>query len=246
MRSAEGTCVLTVHRIRRTRERDHDLHPDSLTRLLDLVAGSGRPVTTDLSRPHGDRVALTFDDGTSDHLEVARLLHDRELAGVFFVTTGRIGRDGYLAEGDLAELKRLGHVVASHGVHHRTLEGLSPAELRTELVSSRRHLESIVEGPVRFFAAPGGSSHRLLAVELQTAGYAAARSMRWGFHCSESDRWHVPSFPVTELTLRSGWIAELVERRRIPRAMRLTGVARRVVPRRVAQDARRRIHARYR
>jgi peptidoglycan/xylan/chitin deacetylase (PgdA/CDA1 family) len=58
-------------------------------------------------------VVLTFDDGNvSDVQAVLPALTDRKLAARFFPLTGRIGTAGYLSAEDIAELSRLGEIVA--------------------------------------------------------------------------------------------------------------------------------------
>jgi peptidoglycan/xylan/chitin deacetylase (PgdA/CDA1 family) len=243
--SQAPACVLTLHRIREERERDHDLSRASFERLLRLLRRVDGDFNADLRRPLAATVVLTFDDGTADHLRVARQLADFGAPAIFFVPSDRIGRQAHLTEEDLRELERLGHRIGSHAVRHVRLEGLSLDELRQEVVESKRRLERIVRHPVTFFAAPGGSRHPALAKELEQAGYEAARSTRWGLYDREDERWHVPSIPVTELTLRNGWVTSILDDRRMPRSMRWTGAARRFLPPRVARIARGRVHARF-
>src|SRR5213593_1247464 len=60
-------------------------------------------------------VALTFDDGTGDHLlEVLPVLKSRGITATFFITTSWVGRPGYLTRAGVAELARAGMSVGSH------------------------------------------------------------------------------------------------------------------------------------
>jgi peptidoglycan/xylan/chitin deacetylase (PgdA/CDA1 family) len=234
-----------LHRVPDRRERDHDLSRSSFELLLRLLERSARPVVDELRTPVDGSVVLTFDDGTRDHLLVARELRERGLPAIFFVPLGRVGSDGHLRSEEVQELERLGHLVGSHAVRHTRLDALSSMELAEEVVESKRGLDQLLERPVTFFAAPGGSVHPELATVLAKAGYEAARSTRWGLYAREQDRWHIPCLPVTELTLRNGWVERVLESWRIPSSMRWVAAARHFVPAGVAQHARRRLHDRY-
>jgi peptidoglycan/xylan/chitin deacetylase (PgdA/CDA1 family) len=243
--SATGTCVLTMHRVRAERERDHDLSRSSFDCLLQLLDRAGRPSHDDIAQPAPGCVVLTFDDGTDDHLELAMRLADAGIRAIFFVSTERLGRDGYLTTEGVQALGRYGHHVGSHAVHHVRLESLSAGELRRELEDSKRQLDSLLAKPVTLFAAPGGSRHRALARELAAAGYEAARSSRWGIYRDATARWEVPSLPVTELTIQNGWIERALRAWRVPTAMQWTWAARKLAPPSIARHARRRLHARF-
>jgi hypothetical protein len=96
---------------------------------------------------------------------------------------------------------------------------------------------------VSTFAPPGGIGHPALAEELERAGYEASRSTSWGFYRSPEQRWRVPCLPVTEFTLRRGWIDAAVARWSLPAAMRVGSAVRRIVPAPAAARLRGRLHA---
>jgi peptidoglycan/xylan/chitin deacetylase (PgdA/CDA1 family) len=231
--------VLTLHRVVDERERAHDVRRESLRWLLDTVAHLS--FSTELARPAPGSVVLTFDDATGDHLDLARVLAARGIHAVFFASLADVGRPGHLDQAGLRELADAGHVVGSHAVDHAPLSGLPPHELRREVAESKAGLEQILERPVRFFAPPGGIGHPALGDELERAGYDASRSMRWGFYRARGDRWRVPCLPVTEYTLRSGWIAHAALRGTLPISMRAASVARAVMPDVVTTRIRRRL-----
>jgi hypothetical protein len=67
--------------------------------------------------------------------------------------------------------------------------------------------------------------------------------MRWGFYRTADDRWDIPCLPVTEFTLRSGWIERAARNWALPPAMRVTSVLKRIVPARAASRVRGRFDA---
>jgi len=119
-------------------------------------------------------VVLTFDDGHASHFElVAPLLVRYRFSGTFFVTTGYIGKPGYLTWEQLRKLRFLGMEIGSHGATHRPLTHLSPTDLADELAMSKRLLEEQLGLPVTALAAPGGFWNGAIARTAQAAGYEA-------------------------------------------------------------------------
>lgn len=119
-------------------------------------------------------VVLTFDDGLANHFElVAPLLVRHRFAGTFFVTTGFIGKPGHMTWEQLRKLVFLGMEIGSHGISHRPLTNLSPAEILDEVVGSKQVLESRLGVPIHAMAAPGGFWNRTVAEASKQAGYEA-------------------------------------------------------------------------
>jgi peptidoglycan/xylan/chitin deacetylase (PgdA/CDA1 family) len=234
--TSRGQCVLVLHRVVDVRRAVHDLSWSSFIGLLDLIGGLGAHVSRDL-RPV-DSVALTFDDGTEDHLLVAQELARRSLAATFFVPAAALGRPGHLDVEALRRLVALGHDVGAHGLRHEPLGRLSAEAVRREVVGSKRRLECLLDGPVRLFAPPGGSGHPALEPTLRANGFSASRSTRWGFFASPESRWTIPCIPVTEVTLGHGWVAEAIAKRAMPAAMRAAWVFKEAAPQRLVRATR--------
>lgn len=236
-----GLAVLSFHRVVDVPQEGHDVSWPSFRDLLDHgLPANGRP-STDLS-PAGllrPGVVLTFDDGTADHLRVAEELAARGMKGIFFISAGRVGADAMLGVDELRRIAGLGHVVGSHGIDHIPLDRLDPHTLSRELRESKEKLEAIVGLPVLHYAFAGGIHTPEALSLLPGSGYQSARTMSWGFYRDASRRWTVPSLPVTELTLQRGWIKAVVQDRRIPTAMALTGYAKVLIPRDLRQGVRR-------
>jgi peptidoglycan/xylan/chitin deacetylase (PgdA/CDA1 family) len=238
-----GCCVLTFHRIVDAPERDHDVSRRSFDALLDRLAAAGQSFTTELARPEDHALALTFDDGSADHLEVAERLAARDVRAVFFVPSASLGRPTALSADGCRQLVALGHTVGSHARDHAPLAHLPSAELRAQVEESKARLEEITGTSVTTFAPPGGVGHSALADELERAGYETSRSTSWGFYRSPEQHWRVPCLPVTEFTLRRGWIDAAIARWSLPAAMRVGSAVRRIVPASAAARLRGRLHA---
>src|SRR3989338_520295 len=119
-------------------------------------------------------VMFMFAGGCASHFDiVASLLLRYRFSGTFFITTGRVGRPGYLAWEQLRKLVFLGMEIGSHGVSHQVLTALPPHELGEELLASKRVLEERLGIPVRALAAPGGVWNGTVAEAAKAAGYDA-------------------------------------------------------------------------
>jgi peptidoglycan/xylan/chitin deacetylase (PgdA/CDA1 family) len=234
--TSRGQCVLVVHRIVDVRRAVHDLSWSSFISLLDLIGELGAYVSRDL-RPV-DSVALTFDDGTEDHLLVAEELARRTLAATFFVPAADLGQPGHLDAEALRRLVALGHDVGAHGLQHEPLGRLSAEAVRREVAGSKERLERLLDRPVRLFAPPGGGGHPVLESTLQAHGFSGSRSTRWGFFSSSESRWTIPCIPVTEVSLGHGWVAEAIAKRAMPTAMRAAWVFKEVAPERLVRATR--------
>jgi peptidoglycan/xylan/chitin deacetylase (PgdA/CDA1 family) len=201
-----------VHRLAfRTSADPHEITVAALERHISLLLEAGLPAL-DPKALTGDEVppprgmVLTFDDATIDQLSVAGpILESHGLRGLFYLPTGRLGRPGFLAAGDVDALAEAGHAIGSHSHTHPRLTMLSPQQLQWELETSAATIEGIVgERPVHF-APPGGFHDRRVRDAAGAAGYTSLRTMEWGLNTS-FDPMGLQVVPVTEsaLLLRAG------------------------------------------
>jgi peptidoglycan/xylan/chitin deacetylase (PgdA/CDA1 family) len=182
--SVATATILTYHRIVSdgAREFFHDIELTPFEQQLRRVLERTTAIEDGFRLlPGRGSVCLTFDDGTTDHREVAELLSSRGLKGTFFVITGRLDNAGYLSEDDVRSMAAQGHRLASHSVTHRHLTSLSAAELAEELINSRRHLEALTQSAVDWLAPPGGVYSKAVIEEAQRVGYKVVRTMDWGY-----------------------------------------------------------------
>lgn len=144
---------------------------------LASIAGTGNTPTlvsaSDAAYLPRDRsVLLTFDDGgVSAATTIAALLGCRGWRGHFFVTTGQIGKRGFLSQDQLLELHRQGHVIGSHSCSHpMRMSYCSPEELLDEWASSICVLSEILHAPVVTASVPGGYYSRRVGEAAAAAG----------------------------------------------------------------------------
>ena len=116
---------------------------------------------------------ITFDDGEqSQQVHAAPLLAEHGFHATYFVTPGLIGSAGkFLSWEQLAELRRAGHSVQSHGWSHSFLTFCNDEQLRHELSASRQELEQKLGAPVDSISIPGGRWNRRVLRAAAQAGY---------------------------------------------------------------------------
>lgn len=116
--------------------------------------------------------AVTVDDGGLSYYSLlADRLEARGWRGHCLVTTGRLGRPGFLQPHHVRELHDRGHLIGSHTVSH-------PARFRTcswetlveEWRRSKAELEAITGAAVIAGSVPGGSYSRRVAAAARAAG----------------------------------------------------------------------------
>lgn len=165
-----GITVLIYHRVGATAGGQMNLDPGVFERQLEWLAATQRVVELDVvvdeitgAGPTRPGVALTFDDGTADWIDVvAPLLVRYEIPATFYVTTAYPDGELPLPDGEpsiswsgLAELAATGvATIASHTHTHRLLDRLKPAEIGEELDRSRELIGDRLGIDARHFAYP--------------------------------------------------------------------------------------------
>jgi len=129
---------------------------------LSLHCPAGRPAVT-----------VSFDDGhLSNYSHALPLLERHDCRATFFVLAGRIGRDERSMNWmHLRELVSRGHRVESHGWSHRLLTHCTGAELREELIRSKKTIEDGIGRLVGAISAPHGRWNRRVLQACGAAGY---------------------------------------------------------------------------
>lgn len=136
------------------------------------------PLLMNRSMPPADddgRFAITVDDGgVSFHTHVADCLEQLGWRGHCFVTTGCVGRNGFLDGSQIRELHRRGHVIGSHSVSHPIrFSTYSWEQMLREWVDSREALRNLIGEDVTAASVPGGYYSRQAAAAAAEAGFTA-------------------------------------------------------------------------
>ena len=148
----------------------HDILPTELARFeklilefksnFELVSHSKACELLNNNSLEKNYLAISFDDGFKNNLEVGRILSKHQISACFFVCPGYIetltGQERkqvlrsifneqqdkeFMAWKDLNELKALGHEIGTHTMTHINLSACSLGQIEEELTSSIKKLE---------------------------------------------------------------------------------------------------------
>ncbi len=126
---------------------------------------SGRQVSDQLC-------ALSFDDGHKSSLDLADLMINSCVRGTFFVTMNYCReRADFLKPEDIRRLAKDDFDFGTHGVTHRALSRMPPAEMRAELRDSKAWLEDIIGRPVKSMSLPAGQGSKAVFETAKELGY---------------------------------------------------------------------------
>jgi peptidoglycan/xylan/chitin deacetylase (PgdA/CDA1 family) len=174
-------------------EQSYYLSPHRWRRLLQAMKSGGYrcadPIRLeDPATKWGDReLVLTFDDGYDDfYTEVFPLIESHGLKPLVFLPAGRIGDENrwdqavglrarrLLDAAQIRELRRHGVRFGSHTLTHPLLVRIDDAQLRRELVESKRRLEDLLGDEVNTLAYPYGATNQRVRTAVIEAGYKLA------------------------------------------------------------------------
>ena len=210
-RPPRGVVVLLYHRVGRRSELEVDLPTGLFAEQLECLAASGRVATLDtcldaLTRPglpdptsdadddRDDLIAITFDDGTADFVEVALpLLERHRLPVTLYLATGFVEErrpfPGDATPLSWAALRDAGSTglltVGSHTHSHALLDRLPPAEVASELDRSRALIETHLGHAPAHFAYPkavrgSGDAEAAVRARFRSAALAGTRPNPYG------------------------------------------------------------------
>lgn len=133
-------------------------------------------------------VAITFDDGCeTDLLYAAPVLRQMKYGATFYITTGFLGKPGYLTPAQLRELSGLGFEIGCHSMTHPYLTDVNDQELHREVAEAKIQLEEILGTAVKHFSCPGGRHDRMVSEAAHNAGYLTVATSRIRQNSRSSD-----------------------------------------------------------
>ena len=224
-----GAHILTYHQVRASRAEVIDAYNEvALDRLEEHLAALGEAGLEMITvselwarlQAGGDPhrlVALTFDDGLVEHLDlVVPALQRAGAVATFYLPSGCLGRPasevGYAGHHlDAAEVRRLraeGMEIGSHSRSHAVLARLDAAALAAEISGSRRDLEEILGQAPRSFSYPYGSRRTFdarVSAAVRSAGFETAVSTIPGTNLAGT-----PPYALRRLAVYQGDDARLV------------------------------------
>jgi len=127
-------------------------------------------------------VVISFDDGNeNNYTQAFKILKKYNYPAIIFMPSGFVGKEEFLNEKQLKEMMAQNITVGSHSKLHKYLPDLTTKELEDEIVNSKKDLEDLLGGEVKFFAYPIGGFNDEIKDIVKSAGYKAACATNRGF-----------------------------------------------------------------
>ena len=164
---------------------------------------AGLSVSEALEFPDKKAVVITFDDGCATDLIVAApILKEIEFHATFYVTAGRVGTAGYLAQAQLRELSSA-FEIGCHSMTHTYLNDLSSEQQRVEITEARAKLEDITGQRVEHFSCPGGRYDEGTLAIAKEAGYRSVANSQTQRNTPSTDRFQLGRVAIMRNTSHS-------------------------------------------
>jgi hypothetical protein len=125
-----------------------------------------------------ENYTLTFDDGTTDHYEYLHRFRDIPTEKIYFITTGFVGKKGYISK---EQLEEMGNepltTIGGHGHYHTDMRGNK--DLKDVLTTINKEARTMIEWfatnnirlPVDFCFPFNYNPHGLYSAVLKNKGF---------------------------------------------------------------------------
>ena len=150
--------------------------------------------------PEKPTLAITFDDGFANNLEVAYPeLARRGWPSTVFVATSYMGRRPYLTRAEIPRVLELGVEIGNHTHGHTDLRTVTPARVVDEISECSRRIEDLVGARPRHFCYPEGRYSPAARDAVASTEMESACTGRVGFNPPGAD-----PFRLRRVTLERG------------------------------------------
>ena len=172
----------------------HDIHSKTIytsmstsirlfKRHIDIINEMGYEIVSEITKPTG-QIEICFDDAFLGLYENIEFLKQNNIPIHVFLITSYLGKNGYINQRQLLELKKLDFVkISSHTKTHRTLNKLKAIEIDAELRGSKKIIEDLLAVPVEDLCYPKGVFNDAVIKIAKSAGYKRQYCSLPGFIC---------------------------------------------------------------
>lgn len=159
------------------------------------------------------KVIITFDDGRkNNYTEVFPILRQFHFSALFFVTSGFIGREGFLTAAEIKYMANNNMYVGSHSHSHADFGKINLKKTMQELKVSKKRIERIISKKVSAFAYPYGNPWNTKEIDkeiMADIGYAQAYLFGQTNLFNLGNPFRIPRFMVTDV-IASTFLKQIV------------------------------------
>jgi peptidoglycan/xylan/chitin deacetylase (PgdA/CDA1 family) len=185
-----GIPVLYYHSVRESADNEVTITPNMLRTQLKYIKDEGYTALTinelkdyilnNSPIPHKS-IVITFDDGYMDNYSYAfPILKDLNMIATIFCITSNLDGSYYLSKDAIVEMSNYGIDIQSHTINHPKLAEITYDEQLTELINSKKTLESITGKKVDSIAYPFGNFNNDTIRAAKDAGYTLGFTTKRG------------------------------------------------------------------
>ena len=144
-------------------------------------------ITNEISSAKSDSYILTFDDGNKSDFEIVLpILNKYKLKAIFFIVPFFVGKEDYLTWEQIKVLKDNGMEIGSHSLTHPNFTKLNKDEKITEIMESKRIIESKLNSKIHSFAFPFGFFDKESENIVLSSGYSFCFNSMHGLNGTSS------------------------------------------------------------
>ena len=148
--------------------------------LADMIKNNRVPSKT---------IAITFDDGyENNYLKAYPVLKELGLRATIFIVPAMVGTEGYMTWGQIIEMSESGAIsIGSHSMTHAWLPDQPDQKLDSEIMGSKRSIESHLNKEVGAFSYPLGGFNKDVREKVINTGYKIAVATNPGKRYTKHD-----------------------------------------------------------
>lgn len=144
-------------------------------------------------------VVIQFDDGFADNYTNAfPILKQHGFPATVFLISDSVGTPGFVTWDQAREMDAHGFRVGAHTRHHAYLPGVSPEQVKDEIIGSKRIIEENLGHRIEHFAYPSGGFTNAAKVIAKEAGFTAAVTTNRGWDKHNRDLYELKRIRVKD------------------------------------------------
>ena len=142
-------------------------------------------------------IVITFDDGHVSTFTLAYpVLKQLGLIAEIFITSGWIGKKGFMTWDHVDIMNRDGFSIQSHTSTHPFITDLTETKITEELTKSKEQIEKKTGKVCEYFCPPGGRYSKKVKQMAIKSGYKAVCTSVLGYNNKKTDVMNLKRMPV--------------------------------------------------